>query len=64
MKTLCLVYDPISEDFVDMKEELVLNVRSSKDGELILLHLWSTSDRGYLVFGSSSEEFRRVTNGK
>ena len=60
----CWVYDPISGESLDTKEELLLNVRSSKDGELILLHMWVSSDRGYALFGSRSEEFRRVLADK
>jgi len=53
-------YDPVADAFLEMVEELVLNVRRRSSGELILLHMWEHGDRGYILFGGSGEEFHRV----
>jgi len=53
-------FDPIAEDLVFMVGELVLNARVDSSGELLLLHLWSSHDRGYGVSGCQRDYFRRI----
>lgn len=53
-------YDPIAHDHLQMLDELVLNVRSTRSGELLLLHMWTSSDRGFALLGANAEIFRRV----
>ena len=54
------LYDPFAEEFLHPVEELVLGVRMNSDGELILHHMWTSSDRGFALFGGEKEFFRRV----
>jgi hypothetical protein len=54
------LYDPIANDSVPMVGELVLNVRSDRRGQLILLHMLYSADEGYALIGGGSQEFRRV----
>lgn len=53
-------FDPIAEELVFMVGELVLHVRVDSSGELLLHHLWMHHDRGFLISGCHSEQFRRV----
>lgn len=53
-------YDPIAKDFVNMVGELVLNVRSDTAHNLILMHMWESSDWGFPIFGGEEEEYRQV----
>jgi hypothetical protein len=53
-------YDPFAHETVHMVGELVLNVRTDSTGQLLLHHMWSSSDRGFVVFGCEQEQFRRV----
>lgn len=53
-------YDPIADDTIHMVKELVLNVRSDSSGDLLLHHMWISSDRGFALIGGEREEFRRV----
>lgn len=53
-------YDPFGKEFLEMVGELVLNVRRTSSGELILHHMWASSDRGFAIIGGESEIFRRV----
>lgn len=53
-----LFYDPFSEELVEMVDELLLIVQVNVNGELILHHLWTTSDRGFVI-GDTSEIFTR-----
>ena len=53
-------WDPIAREFVQMVEELVLNVRTDSTGELILLHMRMSSAEGFPIIGGGTEEFRRV----
>jgi len=53
-------YDPYGEEFVEMVEELVLNVRCDSSGKIVLHHMWDSSDRGFALFGGEKEVFLRV----
>jgi hypothetical protein len=53
-------YDPVGEKQLHMIDELVLNVRSTSSGEIILLHMWTDFDRGFAIIGGRAEEFHRV----
>ena len=52
-------YDPFADDFVEMVDELILVILTKPDGTLILHHLWTSSDRGFLLFDANSEIFYR-----
>lgn len=52
--------DPVSRELVQMVQKLVLNVRRDSSGRLILMHMWTSGDREFPVFGGEWEEFRRV----
>lgn len=52
-------YDPFADATVKMVDELVLIVLVNPKGDLILHHLWRSSDRGFLVFNADSEIFYR-----
>jgi hypothetical protein len=54
-------YDPFGEELTHMAKELALNIRSVR-GELILHHMWTSSDRGFALFGGEGETFRKLTN--
>ncbi len=54
------LYDPFAREFLHPVEELVLAVRMDSDGELILYHMWTSTDRGFALFGGEKEFFRRV----
>lgn len=53
-------YDPIVRDFVEMLGKLVLNVRSDSSGQLILMHMWTSSDDGFPIIGEDETEFHRI----
>lgn len=53
-------YDPFADESVEMVGELVLNIRRRSSGELILYHLWTTSEGGFPIIGAESQMFRRV----
>jgi hypothetical protein len=53
-------HDPIADEPLYMIEELVLNVRSDSSGEILLHHMWVSSDRGFAITGGESEVFRRI----
>lgn len=53
-------YDPFSTDnSVKMTDRLVLIVRATSEGELILHHMWTSTDRGFGIFGENKEIFTR-----
>jgi hypothetical protein len=54
------LYDPFAGEFLHPVKELVLGVRMTCDGELILHHMWTGSDRGFALFGGEAEYFRRI----
>lgn len=53
-------YDPVTEGFLSMVGELVLNVRENSSGELVLLHMWTDFDREVAIIGGKAEEFHCV----
>jgi hypothetical protein len=55
------LYDWIGDDFVRVEGELILNIRATQSGEIVLLHLWSSSDKGFPLIGGDSEIFRRTS---
>lgn len=59
IKVPFLAYDWIGDEFVETQNELILNVRVDSDGNIILVHLWISSDRGFPLIGGESEIFRK-----
>ena len=55
------LYDWIGNEFIEYSSELILNIRVDSSNELILLHLWTSTDRGWAIFGGEVEIFRRVS---
>ncbi len=55
-----LFYDPIADELVEMVGELILEVRATSSGELLLVHMWTGTKRGFAAFGCQAEQFRRV----
>jgi hypothetical protein len=53
-------YDWIGDELVEMIDSLVLNVRMDSSGDIILVHLWLSSDRGFPILGGESEIYRKV----
>lgn len=53
-------YDPFAKETVYMVGELILNVRTDSTGQLLLHHMWSSPERGFVVLGCEQEQFRRV----
>jgi hypothetical protein len=56
-----LFYDPYAHELVEMLDELLLDVRADKSGNLLLHHLWTSSDRGFAIIGGKQELFFRST---
>lgn len=52
-------YDPFSDELVEMVDKLVLVVLLDSRGNLILHHIWSSSDNGFLLFNKDMEYFTR-----
>jgi hypothetical protein len=52
-------YDWIGKDWVDMANQLILNIRMDSSGDILLLHLWKSSDRGFPIIGGEAEIFRK-----
>lgn len=55
-----LFHDPIGNESIKMIGELVLEIRRLSSGEIILHHMWDSSDRGFAIIGGEAEMFRRV----
>lgn len=55
-----IYHDPYGPGNVEMVGKLVLTVRVTLAGELILHHLWDYSDRGFAIFDGEWEVFRRI----
>jgi len=53
-------YDPFADESIDMVRKLILNVQTDSSGELILHHMWISSDRGFALIGGEMEVFRRI----
>jgi hypothetical protein len=52
-------YDPFANTAVKMVDELILVVKVDTKGNLILHHMWTSSDRGFLIFNADREIFYR-----
>jgi hypothetical protein len=55
-------YDWIGDDLVKMTGELILNVRIDEEGNILLVHLWSSSDQGFPLIGGDSQIFKEVNS--
>ena len=55
-------HDPFADEIVYMVDELLLVVQIDSTNGLILHHMWTSSDRGFLVIGGDREIFFRETN--
>ncbi len=53
-------YDWIGKEYVDTTGQLILNIRQDASGEIILLHLWDSSDRGFPIIGGEAEIYRQT----
>jgi hypothetical protein len=53
-------YDQVAEEFATAPDTLILNLRVDSTGEPLLLHLWSTGDEGFGLFGCERNIFRLV----
>jgi hypothetical protein len=53
-------FDPFAEELVLMVGELILHVRTDSSGELLLHHVWTHHEGGFVISGCSREQFRRV----
>lgn len=53
-------YDPYTQGLVQMVGELILDVRVDASGNLILHHMWTSSDRGFALIGGDQEIFYRT----
>jgi hypothetical protein len=54
------LYDPFAKETLRPINELVLSVRVDLEGELVLHHMWTTSDRGFALFGGEKLYFVRI----
>jgi len=54
------LYDPFEKDSLRSKDDLPLVVVRNRKGELLLYHLWTSSDRGFPIIGGENEYFRRA----
>jgi hypothetical protein len=54
-----LFYDPVAHGLIEMNSELILNVRMDRKGAILLTHMWTSSDRGFAIFGGEWEIFRK-----
>ncbi len=55
-----LFYDPFSDQLVEMVGEVILNVRQTPSGELILYHMWPSSDNAFPILERDSRVLHRV----
>jgi len=53
-------YDPILGQPVDMRDKLVLHVRTYQGGEIVLYHMWPGADEAFAMTGCERDIFRRV----
>lgn len=56
-----LFYDPFGDELIEMRGELVLNVRRLPSGEIILYHMFASPEWGFPIIGWERDMFRRVT---
>jgi hypothetical protein len=52
-------YDPFTDEPVQMVNELILVILVDARGNLILHHIWTSSDRGFLLIDKDREIFYR-----
>jgi hypothetical protein len=52
-------YDPFAQEYISMMDELLLVVQIDGRENLILHHVWLSSDQGFAIFGGGIEVFRR-----
>ena len=52
-------YDPFANEVVHMSGQLILIIKQDSNNRLILHHVWTSSDRGFLLFGGEKEIFYR-----
>jgi hypothetical protein len=55
-------YDPFAEEIVYMINELLLVVKLDPMNNLILHHVWTSSDEGFALIGGDKEIFYRETD--
>lgn len=56
-----MFYDPFADEVVSMVNELLLVVQLDSTNSLILHHVWTSSDRGFVLIGGNMEIFYRQT---
>ncbi len=54
------LYDPFAKEILRPIKELILSVRVDLEGELVLHHMWTGSDRGFALIGGEKLYFRRI----
>jgi hypothetical protein len=54
-----LFYDPFADELIQMVDRLILVVLVDPQGNLVLHHLWTSSDRGFLIISWDREVFYR-----
>lgn len=52
-------YDPYAEEIVQMVDELLLVIQVDSRGNFMLHHIWTSSDRGFLLIDEDREIFSR-----
>ena len=52
-------YDWIGNNWIDVSDQLILNVRMESNGNVILMHLWDSGDQGFPIIGGESEIYRK-----
>lgn len=55
-------YDPFGNELLQMVDELILVAQVDAAGNLILHHVWTSSDRGFLLIDKDREIFYRETS--
>ncbi len=53
-------YDPFGHQLVEMVGKVILNVRLTSSGELILYHMWTSSDNAFPLLERDDRVLRRV----
>jgi hypothetical protein len=54
-------YDPYDTQYsTEMVDRLVLAVRATPEGDIILHHMWTTTDRGFAIIGGEKEIFQKL----
>ena len=52
-------YDPFGDELAEMVDKLILVILVDSRGNLVLHHIWTSSDRGFLLFNHNREIFFR-----